>query len=376
MAYRKISRPPQWDNLDSLFLPHLSVPALYPALQLVQLSLDARHAHVVPQPEGRDAQDRVEPGAEGKGIKGGNQRVVDLLDELAEVVFGDQRVQDLRVQVGEGGGQVALDHPVALDADDLGGVVELAVERDVRVGVREAGVGGAPRKLGGIVAVSVGALAAASAQARAGALGQAGPPALWRGRRADGGFQVAVVDLLRCVGGCDGHGGPWGRRTGVVVVLQAGAAAGLVARQADAGAPAGNEVVAGGGALDEQRARGRALAALAALGEGQQRVLVAGRVRALDGDVGLARGGRRRGVVRRAVRRAVLEVLAGGRGRRARRAVLRIPEARGRGAWGASGRGQAAQTEAEEAVRERPAGRRGFGHRRSRSRRRGRVGGA
>lgn len=69
-------------------------------------------------------------------------------------------------------------------------------------------------------------------------------------------------------------------------MLQTAAAAGLVTRKANAGAPASNEVVAGGGAFDQQRAWGTALAAL---GEGQERILVALTARALDGVVGLSR---------------------------------------------------------------------------------------
>jgi hypothetical protein len=172
----------------------------------------------------------------------------------------------------------------------------------------------------------------------------------------------------------DSHGGPGGRRAGLVVVLQTGASAGLVTRQADAGAPAAIDVVGGSGTFNEQRACGRALATLAPLRQGQQWILVALRTRALDRDVGLSR--RRRGRV------LLLGATAGG-GRRARRAVLRVPKARGRLSRGSGARGsrvQTAQAEAEDAVRERPALRRcvSFGRSFSRGRvwrRRRRLGG-
>lgn len=100
-------------------------------------------------------------------------------------------------------------------------------------------------------------------------------------------------------------------------MLQAGAATALVTRQADRGASAPEEVVTCGGTFDKQRARHRALMAPAALRQRQQRILVALGARAFDGDVGLARCRLWRGPLVR----AVLE------GDRARRAVLRVPEA-------------------------------------------------
>ena len=110
---------------------------------------------------------------------------------------------------------------------------------------------------------------------------------------------------------------------------RAAAAAGLVTRQADAGAPTPDEVVLASGMFDKQRARRRALAAMAtlmALWKGQERILVALTAGALDRDVGLA--------VRRleACRLVVglllgLLLLARDTRRRAGRTVLRVPEA-------------------------------------------------
>ena len=161
-------------------------------------------------------------------------------------------------------------------------------------------------------------------------------------------------------------------------MLQAAAAADLVTRQADAGAPAPDDVVPAGGTLDKRRARRRALAALAALREGQEWILVALGARPLDGEVGLSRGRLGRclvAVVVVVVVEGEVLLLARGSGRRARRAVLRVPEAGGRGSWGAGTRRvQAAQAKAEDAVRERPAGGRCFSRDRSRRRRR-RLGG-
>ena len=50
--------------------------------------------------------------------------------------------------MAEGGGQVAGDHPVARDAYHAGRGVEGGREGDVGVGVRVAGVGGAPGEVG------------------------------------------------------------------------------------------------------------------------------------------------------------------------------------------------------------------------------------
>lgn len=132
-----------------------------------------------------------------------------------------------------------------------------------------------------------------------------------------------------------------------------GVQAPAVARKTDAGAR-GDAVVAAGGRLNSKR-RGRgalALAALAALGQRQQRVLVAGRVAgSLDGQVrvaGAVTGRRGRLLDGEGARRRV-DGIPQARGRRSRRPVV-----------------QGAQVQAEDAVRQRPAGRHGrrFGRRR------------
>jgi hypothetical protein len=71
-SYRKISRSTQWDNLDRLLPAHFSIPAVDPALQLVQLLLDACKAHILPQPERGNTHDGIQPRTEGEGIKGGD----------------------------------------------------------------------------------------------------------------------------------------------------------------------------------------------------------------------------------------------------------------------------------------------------------------
>jgi hypothetical protein len=74
----------------------------------------------------------------------------------------------------------------------------------------------------------------------------------------DAAFYVVALCMLWCVelcgAGCDGHGGPWGRRGRgrAVVVPQAGAAASLVTRQTDASAPTPDEVVSASGMFDKQ----------------------------------------------------------------------------------------------------------------------------
>lgn len=134
----------------------------------------------------------------------------------------------------------------------------------------ETGVRGAPGKLGHVVSVAIRPLTLAPAQTGPPTARQTHSPSGALGRLAVGSFDVEGVGAL-----WDGHGGPWGWRARGVVVRRGGASTGVVARKADAGAPASVDVVGGGGTLDKQRACGRALATLVPLGEGQQRVLVA-----------------------------------------------------------------------------------------------------
>jgi hypothetical protein len=90
-TYCKVACPPQRDDLDGLLLANVSVPVVDPPLESDQLPLHARQAHVVPQPKGSDAHDGVETGAEGEGVEGIKERVIDLLDQCAEVGRGSQR---------------------------------------------------------------------------------------------------------------------------------------------------------------------------------------------------------------------------------------------------------------------------------------------
>jgi hypothetical protein len=351
-TYCEVACPPQWNDLDALALANVSVPVFNPPLEMGQLPLDARQAHVVPQPKGGDAHDGVEARAEGEWVKGLDKRVVDLLDQHPEVVLADQRVQNLRVQVGKGGCQVARHHPVPLYADDAGVVVQLRLEGHMGVRMRKAGVRRPPGKLGLVVVVSAAARVhrgAARARQRAACRAM-----LLVGRERC--LDVALACAGRCmVAGvvvvvCRGHGGSRCRcrRRRLRRVRLAPA----ITRKGDARATA--YAVLACGTFDSERRRRRALAALAPLRERQQRILVAlaGSRRLLDGEVGILVARRRR----------LLD------GERARRRVHRVPEARG---WRARRAGvQAAQrVEVEDTVGERPAG--GQRRRRRRHRRRG-----
>jgi len=113
-------------------------------------------------------------------------------DEGAEVALGEDRVEDLRVQVREGGRLVTGLQPVALDSDDARGAVEGGGERDVWVWVREAGVGGAPGVIGGGVGGGGGGGGGGGVGAEGGvAVGRVG------GAGRDGGLMVVVVALLK-----------------------------------------------------------------------------------------------------------------------------------------------------------------------------------
>jgi len=147
-----ISRPPQ--RHDSRRAPRttLLTPALHLAVPIIQIpfqpreaGLHGRTAHVLPGPAGEQGQDTIEDVAPAAGVEGRDQLAVDAVDERAEILFGDAgRIEDLGVEVGEGGRQVALEHPVAADADDACGVVERRGDGHVRVWVWEAGVRGSP----------------------------------------------------------------------------------------------------------------------------------------------------------------------------------------------------------------------------------------
>lgn len=282
-AYRQVTGSPQRNNLDAFLDAHILVPVVDPPFQLGQFRLDTRETNILPQPQRGNAHDGVETGAEGEGIKGVDEGVVDLLDQQAEVVLGDEGVEDLGIQVGKGRGQVALDHPVALDADDARGPVQLRVERHMGVGMGKAGVRGTPGKLGGgiIVGIVVGMDRAVGSRRDRGASRGGQRDARHGGWLGVGGFDVLVVLGRRGAvtgrGRRRGHGGTGG---GWVVVVGGGAAL----READAGA-----VVAGvgRGALDGEGAEHGALAAETLLGERQERILVAGVVG--SGGVGIDR---------------------------------------------------------------------------------------
>jgi len=52
----------------------------------------AGEARIFPEPEGRDAEDGVEAGAEGERVEGVDEGIINFLDEYPEVVFGDEGV--------------------------------------------------------------------------------------------------------------------------------------------------------------------------------------------------------------------------------------------------------------------------------------------
>lgn len=126
-------------------LLHLRVPLLDPRLQAGQLPLSGRHAQVVPEPAGDGADDAIDDVASGIRVERLAERGVERANDLAELGLRDAgRVQDLGVEVGKGGREVAVEEPVAAHADDAGGGVLGRVDGHVRVEVRVARVLGAP----------------------------------------------------------------------------------------------------------------------------------------------------------------------------------------------------------------------------------------
>lgn len=264
-THGQIACPLQRNDAHALLLSSRAVPVFYPTLDVGKLPLHSGQTRIVPQPKGRDAHYGIEPGAESERIEGVDQATVDLLDDLPKIVLGDLRVEDLGIEVGVGRGQVALDHPIALDANDAGAVVQGRVERDVGIRVREARVGGAPGKFGGVV-VGVGVLVGLHGigprrQGGAGGLLGYGSARLevgsagWCWRCSGKRWAVCRDGLL-----VQRHARRW--RLGFDVV-----------READARALAA--VTACGTFDSERRRRYWALAAQTLLGKGQQRVLVA-----------------------------------------------------------------------------------------------------
>lgn len=124
--------------------PDALIPVFDPLLESAQFALDARGAEILPQPAGREAEEAVDPVPHGEGVECVDEGLVDVLDDAAEFYFGDQRVEDLGVEVRVCGCEVAFDHPVALDADDPRILVFWAGAWDVDVRVRETWVCGTP----------------------------------------------------------------------------------------------------------------------------------------------------------------------------------------------------------------------------------------
>lgn len=141
---RHVRRPSQTPDPDALLGAHFAIPLLQPLLQPSQGAFDSRQPQIVPQPPGQQAHRAVEPVAEAERIKRLDELPVDLRDDAAELLLGEQRVEDLGIQVRERRGEIPLDHPVAADADDPRRRVFLRRNRHVGVHVRETRVGRPP----------------------------------------------------------------------------------------------------------------------------------------------------------------------------------------------------------------------------------------
>lgn len=130
--------------MHPILFTHFPVPVLQPVFQPLEVTLDGRRPEILPHPARQQSHHPVHPVPQAERVECLDQRVVDGGDDPAELLVGDEGVQDFRVQIGERRGQIALDHPVAADADDPSRLVLLRSDRYVRVEVWEARMGGSP----------------------------------------------------------------------------------------------------------------------------------------------------------------------------------------------------------------------------------------
>lgn len=141
---RHVRRPPQTPDPYPLFGAHFSIPFLQPLLQPSQMALDPRQPQIVPEPPGQQAHRVIEPVAEAEGIKRLDELPVDLGNDAAELLLGQQRVEDFGIQIRERRGEIPLNHPVAADADNASRRVLLRRNRHVGIHVWETRVGRTP----------------------------------------------------------------------------------------------------------------------------------------------------------------------------------------------------------------------------------------
>ena len=158
MTHRQISRSPERNDPNTLLSTNLVVPTLEPSLEGRQSALDVAEAEIVPKPEGEDAEEDVEPGAKAPGAEDVDEVSVELVDDESELVLGEDGIENLRVQVREGRGQVPGNHPVPLDPYDPRRRRQRRRQRHVRIRVRETRMERAP---GNFVRCSCPAVAAA-----------------------------------------------------------------------------------------------------------------------------------------------------------------------------------------------------------------------
>lgn len=141
---RHVRGPSKTPDMHSVFGADVPIPALDPGFHLLQLAFDTRGIEIIPDPPRQESQGPVQPVSDAKRVKGLDQALVDGRNHAAKLLLRQQGVQDLRIEVGQGGRQVPLDHPVPADANDTGGEIFLRADRDVGVEVRIAWVRRAP----------------------------------------------------------------------------------------------------------------------------------------------------------------------------------------------------------------------------------------
>lgn len=123
-TYRHVRGSPKRKDPHPFFGADFDIPLFEPRLERKQPSLDVAQTQIVPEPQGKDSKHDIGPISKPPGTEDLHELSVQLPDDLSELLFGEDGIQDLRVEIRESGRLIAGDKPVALDPDDPGGRVE------------------------------------------------------------------------------------------------------------------------------------------------------------------------------------------------------------------------------------------------------------
>lgn len=124
------------------------VPVVDVPFQRSESALDASESEIIPYPACQEREKCVDPIQESERVEDGDEFSVDVADDVSEFLLGKDRVEQFRIDIGKGRGEIASDHPVTADADDAGGRILGGVDGDMCIHVRETWVCWTPGYLG------------------------------------------------------------------------------------------------------------------------------------------------------------------------------------------------------------------------------------